>query len=1017
MLCRLICLLVFAALLPFSAWAQLRLPRLFTNGAVLQREVPLPVWGQAAAGATVSVALNGVSGSTQAGADGAWRLDLPAMPAGGPYTMTIAAGAQTTTLQDVYVGDVWLASGQSNMEWTVGQTTGAAATIAAANDPRIRQFKVPKALASEPAPALPASSAWTPATRAYVGSFSGVAYFFARALRESVDVPIGILNVSYGGSRIETWMSDALLGYDEQTVTLAGGEPERQPTLAYNAMLHPLLPFAIKGFLWYQGESNADNMEDALAYGAQFQTLIAGWRALWGRGDLPFLWVQLPNFGSPSGAQPSTWDAWPRLRAGQDAALALPNTGQAVAIDVGGTDIHPPDKEPVGRRLALVARHVAYGQDVVYSGPRYRGNTLREDGRVVLHFSQMGGGLVGGADGHVGSIALAGADGRFVWADAQVEGDNVVAWSSAVPAPQTVRYAWEYNPADANLYNAEGLPAAPFEAPINPGFKIALFSAARTALEMGQTTTLSWRVYGAAAVTLDGAAVDSTGTLPIAPVATKAYTLRATSRDSTAVTDSATVTVEVLDPDLINRALGRPATASTVEACCGSSRLPALAVDGDPATRWSSAWSDGSTGTPADPNLDDDPGDEWIALDLGAAVDLERLILTWEAAYAAVYDIEVSYDGYRWTGVFHEAAGSGGEDNLTFSPAVGARFVRVHGRERGTPYGYSLYEIAAYGALATRQPPTVEVGTAMGNVVAAGATVTFTAQAADADGTVQTVAFFADGVPLGTSSAAPFQATWTATAGTHHITALATDDAGLQVQSAPFVVYVTGSGAMTRYEAEGARTTGQAIRTNAAAASGGAYLEMRDGWTITWPGVTVPEAGTYLLSIGYQLTFESPKSQYLVVNGDTVETVAFTAPNTAVWLQRGLPVALRAGANEIAIHGFWNWMSFDFIAVGNTLLATAAAPSAPVEGPRLTPGYPNPFATTTTLGYVLSAPEHVRLDVFDVMGRRVARLVDGVQAAGTFQVAFQAAGLASGVYVCRLEAGALVQTQTLTVLR
>jgi sialate O-acetylesterase len=233
------------------------------------------------------------------------------------------------------------------------------------------------------------------------------------------------------------------------------------PTVLYNKMIHPLLPFPVAGFLWYQGESNA-GADDAFAYRELFSTMIRQWRADWGRGDLPFVWVQLANFMAPVD-EPGDSD-WAVLRESQSAALALHNTGQAVAIDIGSPDdIHPRNKQEVGRRLALAARRVAYGEDLVFSGPTYRGHEVR-DGRVVIAFDHVGDGLVaaGRTDGVLAAFAVAGADRRFVWARAVVDGDRVVVWSDHVPAPAAVRYAWADNPDDANLYNVEGLPASPF---------------------------------------------------------------------------------------------------------------------------------------------------------------------------------------------------------------------------------------------------------------------------------------------------------------------------------------------------------------------------------------------------------------------------------------------------------------------------------------------------------------------------------------------------------------------------
>jgi len=245
-----------------------------------------------------------------------------------------------------------------------------------------------------------------------------------------------------------------------------GRHPTKVPTLVYNKMVHPLFPYPIKGVIWYQGEANAARYEDAVAYRALFPAMIRDWRRRWRAGDFPFLFVQLANYMPPDSAPPER-SAWAALREAQAAALALPKTAQAIAIDVGeADDIHPRNKQDVGRRLALAARRVAYGQDVEHSGPVYRRHRVR-GGRVVIEFDHVGGGLVarGGSSGTPGALhgfAVAGPDRRFVWADATIEGDRVVVWSDRVRRPVAVRYAWGNNPAPANLFNAAGLPAGPF---------------------------------------------------------------------------------------------------------------------------------------------------------------------------------------------------------------------------------------------------------------------------------------------------------------------------------------------------------------------------------------------------------------------------------------------------------------------------------------------------------------------------------------------------------------------------
>ncbi len=662
-----------------SLFAQLNLPLIFRTGAVLQRDHAIPVWGTASPDSNVTVTFDGVELSSQADAQGKWEINFPSKTAGGPFTMTVKSGAQTINITSVYVGDVWLAAGQSNMELAVSGADSAASVIASANDLKIRQFKIQKGLSNEPSDDLPAGSAWTPATTAYVGNFTAVGYFYARELRKHYDIPIGIVNASYGGARIEAYMSDAMLGYDETDTVLASGEPERQPTLIFNKMIYPLQKYPIKGVIWYQGESNADNLDDALGYAGLFKTQIQGWRSLWNQGDYPFLWVQLPNYGAVQ-EQPSTYDAWPRLRAGQSEALSLPNTGEAVTIDVGDVDIHPKHKQPVGLRLSLVARKVAYGEDIVFSGPRYKSNLLRDDGKIEVDYDFIGSGLAAkdSSGGEIAGFAVGDDNDQLHWADAVIDGDQVLVWNDAVPDPVLVRYAWEYNPANINLYNAEDLPAAPFLAYVNPGFKISFFKSARTAVEYGQSTTLTWLVFGASSIKLDGADVDSAGSQVVSPLSDTSYTLIAINREDPLDADTAVVNIIVLDPNQINRAAHRPVSASSYETCCGAPLYPEYAVDDSMETRWSSAWNEGDNTTPRDSLLDDDPDDEWFMVDMGESIDIDRVILSWEASYGSEYDIEVSYDKFIWRNAYQERTGNGGEDNISFSSPVSGRFIRFH---------------------------------------------------------------------------------------------------------------------------------------------------------------------------------------------------------------------------------------------------------------------------------------------------------------------------------------------------
>ncbi len=538
----------------WHAQAQLKPSKLFATGMILQREVPIPVWGTANAGDSVFVTFNSVIDTTVADNNGKWKVIFPALNAGGPYEMTLKCKTETLNYTDIYIGDLWLCSGQSNMEFMVSQANNAAANTAAANDVLIRQCKIPKGLSGTESEELPGAT-WTKAIPSSVGSFSAIAYYFARemhTLQAYKDIPIGILNISYGGSRIEAWMSKEMLGYDENDVVLASGVAERQPTLAYNKMINPVKGVPIKGFLWYQGESNADYMEDAIVYGEQFKSLITQWRKIWNMGDLPFIWIQLPNQGTVNTeSAPQAWDTWPQLRAAQTRNLALSNTGEVITIDVGEVDIHPKDKESVGKRLATAVRKVGYGEDIVYNGPRYKSHVLLPDGKVQISFDNIGSGLLAKdtTNGGLKWFTIAGIDGVLRKANAVIDGNTVIVSSSQVPNPTMVRYAWEYNPLGVNFYNKENLPAAPFKIDVvNSGFKINTFTSTSTKIERGQFITLNWKTSGNIVTTLNGEIVDSLSAIKLMPLDTTAYTLKIVSKSDLSKRDSITITVNVINP-------------------------------------------------------------------------------------------------------------------------------------------------------------------------------------------------------------------------------------------------------------------------------------------------------------------------------------------------------------------------------------------------------------------------------------------------------------------------------------
>ncbi|MDH7602209.1 MAG: sialate O-acetylesterase [Armatimonadota bacterium] len=446
---------VFALVLPLGA--AVKPNGLFTDNAVLQQGIQVPIWGTAADGERVTVQFAGQTVSTTA-KDGKWMVRLKPLKAGGPYTLRIS-GSNTVELKNIMVGEVWIASGQSNMQWPLAQTLDAERAIASANDPLLRLYTVPRVPAAEPARDV--SGSWVECTPETVKDFSAVAYYFARSLRQALNVPVGIIHSSWGGTRVEAWTSLPVLqsdpDFNESISEIKDyGTNQNHPGALYNGMIAPLVPYAIRGAIWYQGESNA---RQAYRYEKRLTNMITNWRKEWGQGDFPFLMVQLAPFGKV--VSEPTDSSWAELREAQlMTSLHCPNTAVVVTLDVGDpNDIHPKNKQPVGERLALAARALAYGEKVDYKGPRLKSAVIKGD-RVILEFTDTGGGLEA-VGGPLTGFAIAGADGKFHNAQATIVGDRVVVSSPEVPNPVAVRYAWADAPI-ANLFGKNGLPASPF---------------------------------------------------------------------------------------------------------------------------------------------------------------------------------------------------------------------------------------------------------------------------------------------------------------------------------------------------------------------------------------------------------------------------------------------------------------------------------------------------------------------------------------------------------------------------
>lgn len=503
-----------------SSLADVKLPAVIGDNMVLQQGVNVPIWGWAEPGEQIVIkfGLSSIAWGAVTGQDGKWVVKIEPGQAGGPYDMIIE-GENQIVLKNVLVGEVWVCSGQSNMEMPLGNVNPSVTydgvinyekEIAEANYPNICLFNVESKKVYVPRTAD--GNSWCRCSPETVKTFSATAYFFGRQLHQQLDVPVGLISACFGGTPAEAWTSRKFLEterdfrgilhrYDravaiypkvkkkyeqelkkfEQIVAKAKAEGKKVPRQPahlrqqpmgpghphapgglYNAMIAPLIPHGIRGAIWYQGEANAGR---AYQYRKLFPTMIKNWRNDWGQGDFPFLFVQLANFMSVS-PEP-TESEWAELREAQLMTLSLPRTGMAVIIDIGeADDIHPKNKQDVGSRLALWALAKIYGKDMVYSGPIYKSMDI-DGNKVALHFKHTGGGLEA-KGGPLKGFAIAGADRKFVWADAKIEGDTVVVSSEEVAEPVAVRYAWANNPV-CNLYNAEGLPASPFRTDIWPG--------------------------------------------------------------------------------------------------------------------------------------------------------------------------------------------------------------------------------------------------------------------------------------------------------------------------------------------------------------------------------------------------------------------------------------------------------------------------------------------------------------------------------------------------------------------
>ncbi len=500
---RHLCPFLCAALLGASASAEVKLPAIFSDHMVLQCDTAVPVWGWADAGEQVTVSIAGQTKTATADASGKWSVKLDKLPAGDALTLTVK-GKNTITVSDVLVGEVWLCSGQSNMAMTVNRAKDFEQEKSAANFPQIRMFTVTSGASTTPQEKC--EGRWQVCGADTVGTFSAAAYFFGREIFQRIRAPIGLVNSSVGGTAIESWTSmdvqkgrpefkpvferwekaqaawnpeQAAARYEKQQAAFketakkakeagkAARAPQKPveprldrnyPANLFNGKIAPLIPYAIRGAIWYQGENNAGSGLGGI-YDLLLANLVNDWRSRWGY-EFPFAWVQLPNFRKPVD-DPVQTTGWVLVREGMLKTLKLPRTGMAITVDVGEAgDIHPKDKQTVGKRLAMWALADVYQQKgVAASGPLPAGHEVR-GGEVVLSFTHADGGLTA-KGGELKGFAIAGADKKWVKASAKISSDKIIVSSPDVKSPVAVRYAWAENP-DCNLYNGAGIPASPF---------------------------------------------------------------------------------------------------------------------------------------------------------------------------------------------------------------------------------------------------------------------------------------------------------------------------------------------------------------------------------------------------------------------------------------------------------------------------------------------------------------------------------------------------------------------------
>ncbi|HBG28642.1 MAG: hypothetical protein A2Y10_11865 [Planctomycetes bacterium GWF2_41_51] len=468
---------------------------------VLQRNIKIPVWGNASPGRQVKIDFDGKTYKTITDKPGKWKIYIDEHNLPCPYQMKVYSDSNSVTFNDILIGEVWICGGQSNMEWAVLQSNNSQQEISNAKYSNIRLCKIDRLISEKPVNDI--KTEWKECSPETVEQFSAVGYFFGRDLYNDINVPIGLIESVWGGTPIEAWTSREVLekmqefsgtmkknkasarkyysdmaeyeqlyqqwqtqGAKELPPKTIKDPRHRWPSVLFNGMIYPIIPYAFRGVIWYQGEGNAGR---ACQYKKLFPALIKDWRTRWGIDDFPFLFVQLASFRNPSPVPVE--NEWAELREAQIDTLSLPNTGMALAIDIGeANSIHPKNKQDVGKRLCLIALEKVYGKKVISNGLMYN-NMQVNDNKVILSFDHIYDGLKFKDDRLLG-FSIAGVDKKFKWAQAEIKDNKIVVWSDEIKNPVAVRYSWESNP-NGNLYNSADLPACPFR---TDNFKLSTFS-------------------------------------------------------------------------------------------------------------------------------------------------------------------------------------------------------------------------------------------------------------------------------------------------------------------------------------------------------------------------------------------------------------------------------------------------------------------------------------------------------------------------------------------------------------